>query len=55
MITWLRGMTRTKNEKYTREIQGYRCSGCNYFVLKQMRRCPSCGGEYKGTIQGEER
>ena len=54
MITWLKGMTRIKGEKYTREVAGFRCSGCNYFALRQMRKCPSCGGEYKGKIQGEK-
>ena len=51
IITWLRGKTRIKNEKYTREIEGYRCSSCNNFVLRPMPKCPECGGEYKGKVQ----
>lgn len=54
MITWLKGTKRIKGEKFTREISGFRCSGCNYFVLKQMRKCPECGNEFMGKIQGEE-
>ena len=50
MITWLKGMKRVKENRMTREVSGYRCSGCNYFVLKQLRVCPNCNGEYKGKI-----
>lgn len=55
VITWLKGVTRVKGGKYTREISGYRCSNCSNFVLKQIRTCPSCGGEYLGKIIGEDK
>lgn len=53
MITWLKGMTRVKDEQGSIEIQGYRCSSCNHFEEKQKRICPKCKGEYLGTIIGE--
>ena len=51
MITWLKGIKRVKTPKYTQEISGYRCSGCNAFETSPRRKCPNCGGEYKGKIQ----
>ena len=52
-ITWLKGIRRIKSSAYTREVEGYRCSACNYFVLKTVRNCPNCGGEFAGKVQGE--
>ena len=54
MITWLTGRMRIKEDNYTREVAGYRCSGCNCFQEHQLRECPLCHGEYLGKIIGEE-
>lgn len=54
IITWLKGKTRIKGASYTREIDGYRCSGCNHFAIKKMRKCPDCKGDYHGQIAGED-
>ena len=54
MITWLKGVKRVKSGEITREIKGYRCSGCNYFVLSPMRKCPDCGNEFAGKVYGDK-
>lgn len=53
MITWLTGKLRVKDENGSREIKGFRCSGCNHFEEEQQRYCPKCKGEYLGTIISE--
>ena len=50
MITWLTGITRVKEQNYTKEVSGYRCSGCRHFELYPLRNCPNCGGEYMGKL-----
>lgn len=50
LITWLKGRVRVKGDTYTKEIEGYRCSGCNNFQEQMTRKCQSCGGEFVGKI-----
>lgn len=50
MITWLKGVKRVKSGKTTREINGFRCSKCNEFVLRQIGACPNCGDKFAGAV-----
>ena len=51
IITWIKGIKRVKTNRYTQEIEGYRCSKCSNFETSPRRICSKCGGEYKGKIQ----